>query len=118
MQNLIILELKRVPLKSHFIGLLAANIVIVLLSTFTSSLLNASGGITVTGLPPAQLDKGSFEWLLCPICNSKTRIKMRPDTELINFPLFCPKCRKETLIHVKKFKVSVITEPDAQTQSR
>lgn len=56
MQNLIILELKRVPLKSHFIGLLAANIVIVLLSTFTSSLLNASGGITVTGLPPAQLD--------------------------------------------------------------
>ena len=40
------------------------------------------------------------------------------DTELINFPLFCPKCRKETLIHVEKFKVSVITEPDAQTQSR
>ncbi len=56
MQNLITLELKRVPLKSHFIGLLVANIVIILLSTFTSSLLNASGGITVTGLPPAQLD--------------------------------------------------------------
>ena len=41
--------------------------------------------------------KGSFEWLLCPVCGSKTRIKMRSDTELINFPLFCPKCRKETL---------------------
>ena len=60
----------------------------------------------------------SFEWLLCPVCGSKTRIKMRSDTELINFPLFCPKCRKEMLIHVKEFKVSVITEPDAQTQSR
>ena len=60
----------------------------------------------------------SFEWLLCPECGSKTRIKMRSDTQLINFPLFCPKCRKETLIHVEKFHVSVITEPDAQTQSR
>ena len=48
--------------------------------------------------------KGSFEWLLCPVCSSKTRIKMRSDTELINFPLFCPKCRKETLIHVKKLR--------------
>ncbi len=48
--------------------------------------------------------KGSFEWLLCPVCGSKTRIKLRSDTQLINFPLFCPKCRKETLIHVKEFK--------------
>ncbi|MCI8329586.1 MAG: conjugal transfer protein [Oscillibacter sp.] len=62
--------------------------------------------------------KENFEWLLCPVCNSKTRIKTRFDTELINFPLFCPKCRKGTLIYVEKFKVSVITEPDAQTQSR
>ena len=56
MLNLIKLELKRVSLKSHFIGLLAANIVIALLSTFTSSLLSADGGVAVTGLPPAQLD--------------------------------------------------------------
>ena len=56
MRNLVKLELKRVSLKSHFIGLLAANIVIVLLSGFTSSLLNAGGGVAVTGLPPAQLD--------------------------------------------------------------
>ena len=56
MQNLVKLELKRVSLKSHFIGLLAANVVIALLSVFTSSLLNADGGIAVTGLPPAQLD--------------------------------------------------------------
>ena len=42
----------------------------------------------------------SFEWLLCPVCNSKTRIKLRLDTELKNFPLFCPKCKQETLISV------------------
>ncbi|EGT3648011.1 conjugal transfer protein, partial [Clostridioides difficile] len=26
-------------------------------------------------------------WVLCPICNNKTRTKVREDTELINFPL-------------------------------
>ena len=56
MQNLVKLELKRVSLKSHFISLLAANVVITLLSAFTSSLLSADGGVAVTGLPPAQLD--------------------------------------------------------------
>ena len=38
-------------------------------------------------------------WVLCPICNNKTRTKIRGDTELINFPLFCPKCKQETLIN-------------------
>ncbi|MDB2131017.1 cysteine-rich KTR domain-containing protein [Enterocloster clostridioformis] len=59
-----------------------------------------------------------IEWLLCPICKSKTRIKLREDTELKNFPLFCPKCRQETLINVRKLNTTVIKEPDAQTQSR
>ena len=54
-----------------------------------------------------------IEWVLCPICSNKTRIKIRPDTVLENFPLFCPKCKKESLIDVKNFEVKVI-EPDAQ----
>ena len=58
------------------------------------------------------------EWLLCPICGSKTRLKIREDTELKNFPLFCPKCKQEVLISIKQFNMSVIKEPDAQTQSR
>ena len=58
-----------------------------------------------------------IEWVLCPICSNKTRIKIRPDTVLENFSLFCPKCKKESLIDVKNFEVKVI-EPDAQTQSR
>lgn len=46
-----------------------------------------------------------FVWLLCPICRNKTRTKLREDTELINFPMFCPKCKNEILIHVKDFKL-------------
>ena len=57
-------------------------------------------------------------WLLCSVCKSKTRIRLRVDTVLENFPLFCPKCKQEMLINVKKINISVIKEPDAQTQSR
>lgn len=53
------------------------------------------------------------QWALCPICNSKTRIKKREDTELKNFPLFCPKCKQESLINLKQMNMSVIKEPDA-----
>lgn len=56
------------------------------------------------------------EWVLCPICNNKTRTKLRKDTELKNFPLFCPKCKNETLINAKQFNITVIKEPDAKTQ--
>ena len=53
------------------------------------------------------------EWVYCPSCGGKTRIKIRKDTELKNFPLFCQKCKQESLIHVKEFKISVSKEPDA-----
>ncbi len=60
----------------------------------------------------------SWTQFLCPNCNNKTRIKVYPDTVLEKFPLFCPKCKKETLINVRQQNTSVITEPDAKTQSR
>lgn len=47
-------------------------------------------------------------WLLCPICKSKTRIKLRADTELKNFPLYCPKCKQESLIDAKDLQLTVI----------
>lgn len=50
------------------------------------------------------------EWILCPRCNSKTRIQIRKETELKNFPLFCPKCKSETLIDVKQQQISVVSE--------
>ena len=58
------------------------------------------------------------KWLLCPVCGNKTRLKLREDTVLEKFPLFCPKCKQETLIEAKNLKITVIREPDAKTQSR
>ncbi len=54
-----------------------------------------------------------MEWVICPICKNKTRIKKRKDTQLKNFPLYCPKCKKESLICVNNFKIEIIKEPDA-----
>ena len=59
-----------------------------------------------------------IEWVLCPVCSNKTRIKIRPDTVLENFPLFCPKCKQETLISVNQSKITIHKEPDAKTQSQ
>lgn len=50
------------------------------------------------------------------VCREKTRIKLRADTVLENFPLCCPKCKQEMLICAKQMKISVISEPAAQTQ--
>ena len=58
------------------------------------------------------------KWLLCPVCGNKMRLKLREDTVLEKFPLFCPKCKQETIINVRQMNMSVIREPDAQTQSR
>lgn len=55
----------------------------------------------------------SEEWILCPVCGNKTHDKMRKDTILLNFPLYCPKCKQETLIEVQQQKITVIKEPDA-----
>ena len=53
------------------------------------------------------------EWILCPLCRNKTRNKIREDTILKNYPLYCPKCKQEVLIKAKDLEVTVIKEPDA-----
>ena len=53
------------------------------------------------------------EWILCPVCGSKTRDKIREDTVLRNYLLYCPKCRQESLIEAEDFHIMVIKEPDA-----
>lgn len=52
-------------------------------------------------------------WIHCPVCGNKTRVKVRDDTVLENLPLFCPKCKKETLISMRQLNISIIKEPDA-----
>ena len=55
----------------------------------------------------------NVQWIMCPVCNNKTRIKIRKDTLLKNFPLYCPKCKNESLICVSNLKIEIIKEPDA-----
>lgn len=57
-------------------------------------------------------------WIKCPLCGNKTRTQIRDDTVLINFPLFCPKCRHKELINVNQLNITIVKEPVAQTQSR
>ncbi len=54
-------------------------------------------------------------WVLCPACGSKTRIQVFRETEIKNFPLFCPKCRSESMIDIKNY-ITRTNKPDAKTQ--
>ena len=58
------------------------------------------------------------EWILCPLCGGKTRDKIREGTVLVNYPLYCPKCKHECLIKAEHLHITVIKEPAAKTQSR
>jgi hypothetical protein len=53
------------------------------------------------------------DWVHCPLCGSKTRNKIREDTVLKNYPLYCPRCKQEVLVEAKELQVIVIKEPDA-----
>lgn len=57
-------------------------------------------------------------WIHCPFCRCRTRTKIRADTILKNFPIFCPKCRQESIIDVENNNIKLSVEPDAKTQSR
>ena len=54
------------------------------------------------------------QWILCPICGSKTRDRFREDTVLKNYPLYCPKCKQETLINAKELHITVIKKSYTQ----
>ena len=45
------------------------------------------------------------EFIRCPVCGNKTRDKIREDTVLKNFPLFCPKCKSECLIDIEQLVI-------------
>lgn len=70
---------------------------------------NGKGGVRV--------EKIISEWIRCPVCGNKTRLQIRADTELKNFPLYCPKCRQESLINAKDLRVTVIKGIEAKMQS-
>lgn len=55
-----------------------------------------------------------MRWL---VCGNKTCDRIREDTVLKDYPLYCPKCKQEILIKVKSLQVIDIKDPAAKTQS-
>ncbi|MCI8932014.1 MAG: conjugal transfer protein [Lachnospiraceae bacterium] len=53
-----------------------------------------------------------IHWICCPNCVNKTRDRLREDTVLKNYPIYCPKCKQETLINTRNLQISVIKKPD------
>ena len=47
------------------------------------------------------------KWVLCPVCGNKTRVKVREDTVLLNFPLYYPKCKHESMVDVENLVLAV-----------
>lgn len=55
------------------------------------------------------------EWILCPVCGNKTRDRLREATVLKNYPLYCPKCKQESLIEAKDLHVTVVKRLEVKT---
>ncbi len=53
------------------------------------------------------------KWVLCPVCGAKTRLRLLRRTVLQDFPLFCPKCRCESIINARNFQIEKVNQPDA-----
>lgn len=53
------------------------------------------------------MDEREAFWVLCPTCKGKTRVKIFQDTTLKKFPLFCPKCKRESLIDIKDGQLTI-----------
>lgn len=60
------------------------------------------------------MQEENIKWICCPICGGKTRNRIRKDTILKNYPLYCPKCKHESLIAVKDLQITVIKKLDAK----
>lgn len=61
--------------------------------------------------PPAAVRiKAKNGKAVCPICGRETQTRVRYDTSLDNFPLFCKNCRRETLVTYR--------EPEPESLSR
>ena len=54
-------------------------------------------------------DSANTKWVLHPVCGNKTRTKVYDDTMVLNFPLYCPKCKKEVRVDIVPLIPSRIT---------
>jgi len=47
------------------------------------------------------------EWISCPSCNGARVLKVRDDTVVHNLPIYCKKCRKESIISITSKDITI-----------
>lgn len=40
-------------------------------------------------------------WLFCPCCRKKKLLRLEEKTMVFGLPVYCPRCRQETIINIK-----------------
>lgn len=48
------------------------------------------------------------QWIICPKCGEKTKVKLQKSTIMKNFLLYCHRCKKEFTVDVQNFIVTVV----------
>ena len=55
-------------------------------------------------------ERNTKQFVFCPNCGALTTIGIYKDTVLINYPLCCPECQKETLINIIRLQMTKIED--------
>ena len=48
------------------------------------------------------------QWIICPKCGVKTKVKLQESTRMKNFLLYCHRCKQEFTVDVQNFIVTVV----------
>ena len=62
------------------------------------------------------MEKINSEWVCCPVCGNKTRDKIRKDTVLVHYPLYCPEMQTRNFNQCEKITYNCHTK--SQTHRR
>ena len=52
-------------------------------------------------------------WVHCPACARKTKTKVKLNTVMKYFPLYCSQCGQEITVDIEQMKLQLYCEPDA-----
>ena len=53
-------------------------------------------------------------WVYCPKCGKRIKVKIRNDTKLFHYILYCTWCKKESLINLENFEIRIVQEDDTR----
>lgn len=45
------------------------------------------------------------DWIRCPVCGGKTRLRVTENTIIRQLPLFCPKCHSSRVVNIKNMQI-------------